>query len=148
MKKFVFSMQKMRDYKKQILESEKNVLMGYRRERNDCENKIAHLNSTMEQLRKDSQEDITKGTTATNLMFYSIQMDGVKRELAQAKYQLNFIDMKIEKQRRVVVKLSQDVSGLDKLEEEQRTEYNHLAAKENETTIEEFLSFKLTSQSN
>lgn len=33
MKKFVFSMQKMRDYKKQILESEKNVLLGLRREK-------------------------------------------------------------------------------------------------------------------
>ncbi|MGN0620656.1 MAG: flagellar FliJ family protein [Porcipelethomonas sp.] len=146
MKKFVFSMQKMRDYKKQILESEKNVLMSYRRERNDCESKIAELNSTMERLRRDSQKDISEGTTASNLMFYSIQMDGVKRELTQMKYQLNLIDMKIEKQRRVVVGMSQEVSGLDKLEAEQREEYNHLLAKENETAIEEFLSFKLTSQ--
>lgn len=148
MKKFVFSMQKMRDYKKQILESEKNVLMGFRRERNECESKIAELQDTLERLRKDAHDDITKGTTATNLMFYSIQMDGAKREITDTKYLLKMIDMKIDKQRRVVVKLSQEVSGLDKLEEEQREEYNRLLAKENETAIEEFLSFKLTSQAN
>ena len=54
--------------------------------------------------------------------------------------------MKIEKQRRRVVALSQDVSGLDKLKEEQKNEYNHMLAKENETSIEEFLSFKMTAE--
>ncbi len=145
MKKFVFSMQKMRDYKKQILESEKNVLLGLRREKNVLEEKMSSLEKTMENLRNQSNDDIAKGTTAAKLMFYSMQMDGVKREQTQTKYQINLAEMKIEKQRRNVVKLSQELSGLDKLEEQQREEYRRLEAKENETSIEEFLSFKMTS---
>ena len=53
--------------------------------------------------------------------------------------------MKIEKQRRNVVRLSQEVSGLDKLEDQQLEEYKKLLAKENETSVEEFLSFKMSS---
>lgn len=78
-------------------------------------------------------------------MFYSMQMDGVKREQTQVRYQINLTDMKIEKQRRNVVRLSQEVSGLDKLEDQQLEEYKKLLAKENETSVEEFLSFKMSS---
>lgn len=146
MKKFVFSMQKMRDYKKQILESEKNNLMALRREKNELEEKMEQLENIMEELRKSSNDEIAKGTTASRLMFYSMQMDGVKRDQTQTTYQINFAEMKIEKQRRKVVNLSQELSGLDKLEEQQREEYRKLEAKENETAIEEFLSFKMTSE--
>ena len=100
----------------------------------------------MEEVRIKSGEEVAKGTTASRLMFYSMQMDGIKREQTQIKYQINLMDMKIEKQRRKVVTLSQDVFGLEKLREEQKAEYNHMAAKENEAAIEEFLSFKLTAE--
>lgn len=146
MKKFVFSMQKMRDYKKQILESEKNILLGLRREKLVYEEKMNMLERTMTDLRNSSNHDIANGTTASKLMFYSMQMDGVKREQTQVKYQINLMDMKIEKQRRNVVRLSQELSGLDKLENQQLEDYKKLLAKENETSVQEFLSFKMTSE--
>ncbi len=146
MKKFVFSMQKMRDYKKQILESEKNNLNSLIREKIELENKINSLDDTMESLRVESNDMISKGTKASNLMFFRMQMDGITREKTEITYRINFQEMKIEKQRRKVVMLSQEISGLDKLEEQQREEYRRLEAKENETAIEEFLSFKMTSE--
>ena len=51
----------------------------------------------MTDLRNSSNHDITSGTTAAKLMFYSMQMDGVKREQTQVRYQINLTDMKIEK---------------------------------------------------
>lgn len=146
MKKFAFSLQKMYDYKKQILESEKNNLMALRREKNDMELRIEQLDVLMNEIREKSNGEVALGTTASKLMFYSMQMDGIKREQTQLRYQINLMDMKIEKQRRKVVTLSQDVFGLEKLREEQKSEYDHLAIKENESAIEEFLSFKLTSE--
>lgn len=146
MKKFAFSLQKMYDYKKQILEAEKNNLMALRREKNDMELRIEHLDVLMNEIREKSNGEVSQGTTASRLMFYSMQMDGIKREQTQLKYQINLMDMKIEKQRRKVVALSQDVFGLEKLREQQKTEYDHLAVKENESAIEEFLSFKLSAE--
>ena len=144
MKKFAFSLQKMYDYKKQILESEKNQLMALRREKIEMENRIEQLSQLMDEIRLKSQDEVMKGTTASRLMFYSMQMDGIKREQTQITYQIGLMDMRIEKQRRKVVVVSQDVSGLEKLRDEQRSEYNHLAVKENENAIEEFLSYKLS----
>lgn len=146
MKKFAFSLQKMYDYKKQILEAEKNNLMALRREKNDMELRIEQLDELMNEIRIKSNGEVAQGTTAAKLMFYSMQMDGIKREQTQLRYQINLMDMKIEKQRRQVVTLSQDVFGLEKLREEQKSEYDHLAVKENEAAIEEFLSFKLTAE--
>ena len=146
MKKFAFTLQKMYDYKKQILESEKNQLMALRREKIEMENRIEQLSQLMDEIRLKSQDEVMKGTTASRLMFYSMQMDGIKREQTQITYQIGLMDMRIEKQRRKVVAVSQDVSGLEKLRDEQRSEYNHLAVKENENAIEEFLSYKLSAE--
>ncbi len=146
MKKFAFSLQKMYDYKKQILESEKNTLMSLRREKNEYLNRLEVLAQTMDDVRVKSVEEVSKGTTAAKLMFFSMQMDGIKREQTQIKYEINIMDMKIEKQRRKVVAVSQDVSGLEKLRDAQKSEYDHLAIKENESAIEEFLSFKLSTE--
>lgn len=146
MKKFTFSLQKMYDYKKQILESEKNMLMSFRREKNELELRMQQLADKLDEIRVASNSEMSRGTTASKLMFYSMQMEGIKREQTQTKYQINLAEMKIEKQRRKVVALSQDVSGLEKLEEQQRAEYNHLLAKESENSIEEFISFKMLAE--
>ncbi len=87
MKKFAFSLQKMYDYKKQILESEKNNLMALRREKIEMENRIDELSDIMDDIRHRSQEEVMQGTTASKLMFYSMQMDGIKREQTQITYQ-------------------------------------------------------------
>ena len=44
----------------------------------------------------------------------------MRREQAQLRIQMNVMESSIEKQRKVVVQMSQEVSGLDKLEEKQR----------------------------
>lgn len=146
MKKFVFTMQKMRDYKKQILESEKNKLMTLRKEQYTMENRISELDENMLSLGKRQTEAMLAGTKSSDLILFNMQKDGIRREKIQLSYQLNILLMTIERQRKAVVKISQEVSGLDKLEEQQREEYNKLAAKESQNAIEEFLSFKLSAQ--
>ncbi len=146
MKKFVFTMQKMRDYKKQILESEKNKLMTLRKEQYTMENRISELDENMLSLGKRQTEAMLAGTNSSDLILFNMQKDGIRREKVQLSYQLNILLMTIERQRKAVVKISQEVSGLDKLEEQQREEYNKLAAKESQNAIEEFLSFKLSAQ--
>ena len=146
MRKFEFSLQKMYDDKKQILESEKNLLMALKREKNNHEKRLEDLDELMDQIRDKSNSEVAKGTTAAKLMFFSMQMDGIKREKTEIGYQMNLLDLKIEKQRRNVVALSQDVFGLEKLRDEQKDEYNHMAIKENEAAIEEFLSFKISAE--
>lgn len=144
MKKFNFTLQKMREYKRQILEGEKGYLMTLYSEFNQLEQRYDDLNNEMKSVCLAASEDMKSGISVREIQVYEIKKASIRREQTQLRIQMNVMESSIEKQRRVVVKMSQEVSGLDKLEEKQRAEYNYLANKENEQMIEEFISFKMS----
>ena len=144
MKKFNFTLQKMREYKKQILEGEKGYLMSLYSEYNQLEQRYDDLNTEMRGVCLAASEDMKKGISVREIQVYEIKKSSIRREQTQLRIQMNVMESSIEKQRRIVVRMSQEVSGLDKLEEKQRAEYNYLVNKENEQVIEEFLSFKMS----
>ena len=144
MKKFNFTLQKMREYKKQILEGEKGYLMSLYSEYNQLEQRYDDLNTEMRDVCLAASEDMKKGISVREIQVYEIKKSSIRREQTQLRIQMNVMESSIEKQRRLVVRMSQEVSGLDKLEEKQRAEYNYLVNKENEQVIEEFLSFKMS----
>lgn len=144
MKKFNFTLQKMREYKKQILEGEKGYLMSLYSEYNQLEQRYDDLNKEMRDVCLSASEDMKKGISVREIQVYEIKKSSIRREQTQLRIQMNVMESSIEKQRRIVVRMSQEVSGLDKLEEKQRAEYNYLVNKENEQVIEEFLSFKMS----
>ena len=133
MKKFNFTLQKMREYKKQMLEGEKGYLMTLYSEFNSLEQRYDDLNTEMRNVCLEASEQMKSGIGVRDIQVYE-----------QLRIQMNVMESSIEKQRKVVVQMSQEVSGLDKLEEKQRAEYNYLVNKESEQSIEEFLSFKMS----
>lgn len=144
MKKFNFTLKKMREYKKQILEGEKGALMSLYSEYNSLEQRYDDLNNEMRDVCLEASESMKSGISVREIQVYEIKKASIRREQNQLRIQMNVMESSIEKQRRVVVAMSQEVSGLDKLEEKQRMEYNYLVNKENEQIIEEFLSFKMS----
>ncbi|MBQ9982302.1 MAG: flagellar FliJ family protein [Oscillospiraceae bacterium] len=144
MKKFVFSLKKMRDYKRQILEREKGYLMSLYSEYNQLEERYNMLNDDMRNLCLSSEDDMRKGISVREIQIYEMKKISIRDEQAHLRIQMNVMEGSIEKQRKVVIKYSQEISGLDKLEEKQREEYIYNLGKESERDIEEFLSFKLT----
>ena len=144
MKKFNFTLQKMREYKKQILEGEKGYLMSLYSEYNQLKQRYDDLNTEMRDVCLPASADMKKGISVREIQVYEIKKSSIRREQTQLRIQMNVMESSIEKQRRIVVRMSQEVSGLDKLEEKQRAEYNYLVNKENEQVIEEFLSFKMS----
>ncbi len=144
MKKFTFTLQKMREYKKQILEGEKGYLLTLYSEYNALEQRYNDLNDDMRKVCIEASEQMKTGIGVRDIQVYEMKKASMRREQAQLKIQMNVMESSIEKQRKVVVQMSQEVSGLDKLEEKQRAEYNYLVNKESEQSIEEFLSFKMS----
>lgn len=144
MKKFNFTLKKMREYKKQILEGEKGYLMSLYSEFNQLEQRYDDLNTEMRTVCLEASEAMKSGISVREIQVYELKKASIRREQNQLRIQMNVMESSIEKQRRIVVRMSQEVSGLDKLEEKQRAEYNYLANKENEQTIEEFISFKMS----
>mgnify|MGYP003294369523 CR=1 FL=1 len=144
MKKFNFTLKKMREYKKQMLEGEKGYLMSLYSEFNQLEQRYDDLNNEMRTVCLEASEAMKSGISVRDIQVFEMKKASIRREQGQLRIQMNVMESSIEKQRRVVVKMSQEVSGLDKLEEKQKAEYNYLANKENEQTIEEFISFKMS----
>lgn len=143
MKKYRFSLEKLLSYKRQMMEREKNKLMSLRNERNRAEEKLHQLERDLVNAQKRFQLEMVKGVSAMHINLFQMQKDANLLEQHDLRVTLRTMDATIERQRRVVVKASQEVSGLDKLEAEQREEYQKLEAKESETMIEEFLSFQM-----
>ena len=144
MKRFNFTLQKMREYKKQILEGEKGYLMTLYSEYNALEQRYEDLNGEMRNVCLEASDQMKAGIGVRDIQVYEMKKASMRREQAQLRIQMNVMESSIEKQRKVVVQMSQEVSGLDKLEEKQRAEYNYLVNKESEQSIEEFLSFKMS----
>lgn len=147
MKNYVFSLKKIRDYKEQMLNKEKNTLLGLRNEKNDLEQQKEHLFDELKSITDKYNADMAKGTTVMKLKLFQYSRESIVREQQEIDKQMRFLDTYIERQRNVVVKLSQELTGYDKLEEKQFTEYTKKAEKESETFIEEFVSFQSVSNS-
>lgn len=146
MKNYVFSLEKIREYKKQILNKEKNTLLGLRNEKSGLEDQKKRLCNDLTSITAKYNADIARGTSVMNLRLFQYSRENIVREQSEIEKQMRFLDTYIERQRKVVMKLSQELTSYDKLEEKQFSIYTQKLAKESETLIEEFVSFKSASE--
>ena len=140
MKKFQFSLGRMRDYRERLLEEEKGTLQRYKAERNQIEDKIARLEGEFGELSRRMQEKAEKGTTVIELRKLSAQMDNVRMQIRELEKALTKAEQRVEKQMQVVVEANKEVTKLDKLEEKQLEEYRRQVNKAEEDRIDEFVS--------
>lgn len=141
MKAFQFSLAKMRSYKEQVLEKEKTTLRQLQAERVKIETEIENL----ENHRKSHEEEFSNsknGLMASELMLYKFHSENTRLQLNNLYEELKRAEARIDAQIKVVVSASQEVSGLDKLEEKQLEEYKYLEAKELQDEILEIVAKK------
>lgn len=146
MKNYAFSLEKIRDYKKQILNKEKNTLLGLRLEKSGLEQQKERLYDDLKNITDKHNEDMARGASVMQLKLFQFSRESIAREQSEIDKQMLFLDTYIERQRKVVMKLSQELTSYDKLEEKQYSEYMKQSAREAETLIEEFVSFKSATQ--
>ncbi|MGN0605690.1 MAG: hypothetical protein ACI4JM_04120 [Oscillospiraceae bacterium] len=146
MKNYVFSLEKIREYKKQILNKEKNTLLGLKIEKSGLEQQKERLFDDLKTITDNHNADMARGASVMQLKLFQFSRESIAREQSEIDKQMLFLDTYIERQRKVVMKLSQELTSFDKLEEKQYSEYLRKNAKEAETLIEEFVSFKSASE--
>ncbi len=143
MKKFQFSLSKVLDYKGQVLEKEKNNLAHLHALKKQIEDRIDALQGEFQQVNQRLAEKSAEGISVIQIKSFEYQLQSIRYQIGQLQSENNAVSASIEKQVKVVVSVSQEISGLDKLEEKQRTEYNMLEAKGSELQIAEFVSSSL-----
>lgn len=142
MKKFNFSLQRIHNYKDQILNKEKNDLSLLNVKKNDCLQKIDDLENFIALTNDELKDKSSKGMTIQEMSTYSFTIDNARTQISQIVNEIEEIDKSIEKQTEVVTLASQEVKGLDKLYEHQREDYNKETFKSEEETIAELISIK------
>ncbi len=143
-KAFHFSLKRIQQYKEQILDAEKAKLASLNQE------KIALLEreeNLIQFLAAKSAEMQERGRlTALALSGYKYYRESTRNQIEEIEKELAALEIKIEAQQQVVLKASQELSGLDKLEEKRLEEYRKEEAKEFEQQIAEGLVFKLVGE--
>lgn len=136
------------DYKNQMLNREKNTLLGLRMERKGLEDKIEDLDKQYELINLEMHEKFKDGMTVSQINVYEFRKTGVREEKRAILKRIALLDISIERQQKKVVTAKQEVSGLEKLEEKQLEEYNAAYNKEQEDIIAEFVSTSFTREEN
>ncbi len=139
MKKFKFSLDKLKSYKEQIKKREENTLASLRAEQLD---KLHEKEELLKELDRRNAEFIRKseiGMTAMEMVtekgFISYILDSIK---AKDK-EISVLSAKINKQLMVVTEASREVQTLEKLEEKQLDEYKFKERKADEAFIDEYV---------
>lgn len=142
MRRFQFTLDSMLHYKDALLDKEKNTLMQIKVRLIEAEERIERTQNQILEMDAEMKQKAQRGTTAMELKLFEFHQDNSRNLLKQLEIERSAIAAEEEQQRRVVVALSQEVSGLDKLKEKQYEEYQYDIQKEEELRIGELVSSK------
>ena len=140
MKKFNFTLQSMKKYNDQVLDSEKSVLGRLRAELAEMQAELDAKTAEYELSIDKLNELVRGGTTAMRLSLHKKYVSSLQQDIYRIKGRMAQKRDEIEQQLQRVIDATKEVSKLEKLEEKQLEEYRYAAQKEQEQIIEEFVS--------
>lgn len=144
LKKFEFSLGRMLDYEQSLLDKEKNTLMQLNRQRLSIEESLEYHKQLLIKTDEQFQRKARIGTTAMELRTHDFNITSIRNQIEKLEFDQIQITHSVEIQRNIVISLSQEVSGLDKLKEKQLDEYNYSVRKAEEEIISEMISRKVS----
>lgn len=140
MKKFVFTLERLKQYREQVLETEKGSLADLRGQLNRLQAELEDILEELARLNRELVEMYKRGTTPLDISVHKRYIAAKQQELHMKRHQIMLKEREIERQLEVVVEATKEVSKLEKLEEQQIEEYKAAEQKETEAFIEEFVS--------
>ena len=143
MEAFSFSLDKVRNYKSQVLDKEKKVLSLLQVKRDEILNKLSSLDSFREQKISELNIKQQKGATMNEMSSLHYLIDNARMQIQATLIALYRAEEEVETQRQVVLAIYQEKTGMDKLEEKQAEEYRMRQAKASENEIMQVISNQL-----
>ncbi len=147
MKRFQFTLQKLKDFRESELDRQKNILAALQAELRRIEDAKQAVIDTLGVQNEQLERVYRLGSTASDIAMRKRYIVTLQQEIHLKEFQIQQKKQEIEKQLSVVVEATKEVRTLEKLEEKQLEEYNAAAGKENEQFIEEFVSGQTVRQS-
>ncbi|MGN0700916.1 MAG: flagellar export protein FliJ [Oscillospiraceae bacterium] len=140
MKKFRFSLEKLKDFREQELDRQKNTLAALQAELRGVLDEIEELKKQLAVQDAELTKVSTAGASAYDIALRKRYIVTIQADIHLKEQQAARKQNDINRQLDVVVEATKDVRTMEKLEEKQLEEYKFLENKENEQFIEEFVS--------
>ena len=140
MKKFKFSLDKLQNYKEQILESEKNTLGGLRKELRELNLELEELLKLIDLKANELEYIMLRSVTPADFASRKRFITAKQQEVHELRRTIALKEQEVEQQLQVVIEATKEVNTLEKLEERQLEEYRYAEMKEEELFIEEYVS--------
>ncbi|MCM1579209.1 MAG: flagellar export protein FliJ [Ruminococcus sp.] len=140
MKKFRFTLDKLLDYKGQILDREKNDLAALNLARADALELKAGLEAEQRRNRDDFNRKAAGGISPADMLTFTNYHNVLQMRIEDTQREIEELEEKIARQLNVVTEASKEVKSLEKLEEKQLEDYRFKVQKSEENFIEEYVN--------
>jgi flagellar FliJ protein len=139
MKRFEFSLARLKKYREQVLDTEKNTLGILRKQLSTLNERLEAILLLIESKNDELRNLYLQGTTPLNIAVIKRYIAVCQQDAEDLRAQILAKETEVQRQLAVVIAATQEVSTLEKLEERQLEEYRKAAQHEDELFIEEFV---------
>ncbi len=140
MKKFAFSLERVLEYKRQMLGMLKNELARLRAEQKRLEGEIAAKNREFDGLSRALAARMSGGLQPHRVAAYKAYLGELNRRTNLLLEQRGQVAARAEAKQQEVVRMNSDISGLEHLRDRQLSAYRAEDRKRQEAFVEEFVS--------
>ena len=140
MKKFFFPLDTVLRYKEQVLDSLKAEHARILAKIRECENAIDELEHEHRQCDIEFRQNKLSGMKISEMHTYENYLDALRQKIRRKQEQLARLREQEEIKRNEVVEAKKETSSIDKLKERKRFESEKEVQKQEELSIEEFVT--------
>ncbi|MCL2107912.1 MAG: flagellar FliJ family protein [Oscillospiraceae bacterium] len=140
MKRFVFTLARLKQYKERMLEAEKNTLGVLRRELMVLRHQLADILDEIFNKNNELAAKMQQGTTPIEIAAGKRFITVRKHDAHLKQNEILAKEDEVQLQLEAVLELQREFSSLEKLEEAQLEEYRAAELKEHEIFIDEFIT--------
>lgn len=140
MKKFVFSLEKVLNLKQQLLDVEINEMALLQEKLEQILGEIRQLNAAFQKYNKELNEEMSIGIGPREVMVYKMYFHEITQKTNGCAKRKKGVEEEIALKKEELIALKTDISGLEKLREKQRAEYEALLHKQQELEVEEYVN--------
>jgi flagellar FliJ protein len=140
MKKFQFSLENVLNYKNQVLDALQGEHAALMARVHEQEKVVQSLEQEYQTYNEEYREKKRTGMTIVDAMGYEQGLRTIETQIQRETEKLEARKKAAEKKRAEVVAARQDSASIEKLKEKKLSDYQKLAQKDDEQSIEEFVS--------
>ena len=139
MKKFVFSLESVLRYKRQLLGVLKNEMARLEADLHEIENRIAKAENEFDVINGRLHSALRGGLTAQDFASYKAYLHYLNKNIEKLNTEKSAVLLKISSKKQEIISMNSDISGLERLRDKHWDEYSKQSRKEQELFIEEFI---------